>query len=125
MESCSGILISLSIINDTYGHAAGDAAIIAVAKILESVMEGQGLTGRLGGDEFICILSEVDEDNYAIEFENKVKNMLTVYNMESKQEYELSISFGFAIWKHDDFRPLDDILAESDKSLYKKKQNFR
>jgi diguanylate cyclase (GGDEF)-like protein len=40
-------------INDTHGHAAGDAALVATATMLRTVLRGNGICGRVGGDEFV------------------------------------------------------------------------
>ena len=48
-------------INDTHGHAAGDAALKHVAEILEQSTRESDIVGRLGGDEFGVILAQVDE----------------------------------------------------------------
>ncbi|MHA1536908.1 MAG: GGDEF domain-containing protein [Alphaproteobacteria bacterium] len=49
-------------INDTYGHAAGDAALKHVAEVLEQSTRESDIVGRLGGDEFGVILAQVDEN---------------------------------------------------------------
>jgi len=49
-------------LNDTKGHAAGDAAILKVAKILAANVRESDIVGRLGGDEFGVMLSHADED---------------------------------------------------------------
>ena len=54
-------LNGLKEINDTYGHAAGDAAIVKVADILLEHVRESDLVGRLGGDEFGVLLSQADE----------------------------------------------------------------
>jgi diguanylate cyclase (GGDEF)-like protein len=48
-------------INDTYGHAAGDAVLVAVAGRLRSAASGLGTVARLGGDEFVVLLEDVTE----------------------------------------------------------------
>ncbi len=48
-------------INDTYGHAAGDAALLHVAEILLASVRESDVVGRLGGDEFGVILAQVEE----------------------------------------------------------------
>lgn len=52
-------LNGLKSINDTYGHAAGDAALVMVANTLRVNVRGSDLVGRLGGDEFGVLLSRV------------------------------------------------------------------
>src|SRR3712207_9338182 len=48
--------------NDTFGHPAGDALLVRLAKALEAAMTSHGATAyRLGGDEF-CVLASVDPD---------------------------------------------------------------
>ena len=55
-------LNGLKQLNDTKGHAAGDAAILKVAKILARNVRESDIVGRLGGDEFGVMLSHADED---------------------------------------------------------------
>ena len=48
-------------INDTHGHAAGDAALCAIAKVLVDNLRESDIVGRLGGDEFGVILAQADD----------------------------------------------------------------
>lgn len=54
-------LNDLKAINDTYGHAAGDAALLRVAAVLTEHVRESDLVGRLGGDEFGVVLAHADE----------------------------------------------------------------
>ncbi|MGW3729446.1 GGDEF domain-containing protein [Streptomyces sp. NPDC000851] len=47
-------------LNDTYGHAAGDAALIATAERLRTWCGRNGTAGRLGGDEFVAVIRDLD-----------------------------------------------------------------
>ena len=54
-------------INDTYGHAEGDAALQAIARVLSAQARPYDVVGRIGGEEFALVLPEVDGDGaYAI-----------------------------------------------------------
>jgi diguanylate cyclase len=50
-------------INDTYGHQAGDAVLQTVAMRLKHTTRGDDTISRFGGDEFICVLTELHEQN--------------------------------------------------------------
>jgi diguanylate cyclase (GGDEF)-like protein len=49
-------------INDAFGHAAGDFALIHVAELIATAIRSTDVAARLGGDEFALILDEIDED---------------------------------------------------------------
>lgn len=49
-------------INDLYGHDAGDAVLIAIAKRLHSITRSEDVVGRLGGDEFVVLIDHLDND---------------------------------------------------------------
>lgn len=54
-------LDGLKLINDRFGHPAGDAALVEVAKIIVASVRASDCVGRLGGDEFAVILERADE----------------------------------------------------------------
>lgn len=54
-------LDGLKLINDRFGHAAGDAALVEVAKVIVASVRDSDCVGRLGGDEFAVILERADE----------------------------------------------------------------
>ena len=52
-------------INDNYGHAAGDKLLVAVARILEETFRTDDIVARVGGDEFVALLSGSDNEEMA------------------------------------------------------------
>jgi diguanylate cyclase (GGDEF)-like protein len=48
-------------VNDTFGHEAGDALLVEIARVLSTVTREYDIVGRWGGDEFIVLLSQVDD----------------------------------------------------------------
>ena len=50
-------------VNDTYGHAAGDAVIKRVGEMIEQALRGTDKAARFGGEEFVVLLREVDEES--------------------------------------------------------------
>lgn len=55
-------LDGLKVINDQLGHAAGDAAILHIAKVLQANVRSSDIVGRLGGDEFAVLLFHADTE---------------------------------------------------------------
>lgn len=52
-------------VNDTHGHAAGDAVLRCVASVMKSALRGTDVLGRVGGDEFVVLLVESDPEQSA------------------------------------------------------------
>ncbi|SHH89664.1 diguanylate cyclase domain-containing protein [Clostridium grantii] len=117
-----GDIDKLKFINDAYGHQEGDFAIISIANILEQALYGTGKVGRLGGDEFICIIINADESNYKETFCENVDNLLEIHNKQEKRFYNLNISLGFSLWKPNGELTLNQLLNRADTNLYKNKR---
>lgn len=110
-------------INDTLGHAAGDAAITHIAKTLVENLRDTDVIGRLGGDEFCIILAQADEtrarDKAAILTEAVQRRPL---QWEGKT-VELSVACGVYALK-----PGDDpstALAAADRAMYSDKSQIK
>ena len=68
-ERQSGYLFMIDVdnfkeINDTYGHAAGDAVLVGIGTILRDVFRKEDVVGRIGGDEFVAFVSREDGRNF-------------------------------------------------------------
>lgn len=84
-------------INDRYGHAAGDAAICALATTCRTMARQIDIVARLGGDEFAILLLEVDLEN-ALTIAERIRTSIantTIKNFESK-EIKFTVSVGVA-----------------------------
>lgn len=69
-------LDSFKPINDTYSHEAGDAVLIEIAKRLEKMCLPSGVVGRLGGDEFICALSDLSHADDVMTFAQQIASAI-------------------------------------------------
>jgi diguanylate cyclase (GGDEF)-like protein len=98
----------LKSVNDSEGHAAGDALLRAVAAAIRSHLRSYDPIVRFGGDEFVCALSESDLDAARRRFEG-ISEMLA----EARQS--ASISFGLAPLRPGD--SLEDLVARADAAL--------
>lgn len=98
--------------NDNFGHELGDKLIKWSAKFLQKYVKG--LIFRIGGDEFVCILEDIDE----LEF-NKVLETLST---EIKNYGEVHISIGNT-WDKDS-SAIESLIAKADENMYAKKQAY-
>jgi diguanylate cyclase (GGDEF)-like protein len=110
----------LKFINDTYGHLAGDRALIDTARVLRESCREADIIARLGGDEFVALLS-VDSDQTAEIVCERIKNRVELHNTEASRDYELSLSVG-AKRSQAEGTMLADLLAQADTALYEQKR---
>ena len=113
-------------INDTHGHAVGDAALIRVAKLLKEIFRDRGWVFRYAGDEFVAILRDCNE-NQAAALCNDVLSRVSNCLSEEKEGFPLksiSLSIGFSIFP-DDQNVISEVLHLSDRALYASKQAGR
>lgn len=107
-------------INDTYGHGAGDEALIRTADILRSCFPEE-LIARLGGDEFvIAILGERELEALERLAQSLVSRVRQMFGA-SKRLHILSASVGVA-QAEDEHIDIDLLLQQSDIALYEAKQ---
>lgn len=95
----SGIVIygdidGLKKINDNYGHAAGDKAIIAEAQLLKKAFRSTDVIGRMGGDEFAIVAPSLGIAKY-MEIRKNLDKACESWNRESGEPFALSISLGY------------------------------
>ena len=124
-------------INDTFGHAEGDRALVLTAEALKQVTEcvkAQIFIGRYGGDEFTLFIQAAEGENVpeqAAEEENvpeqaaeAIRNALAVKQAENRLPYDLKVSIGY-----DELRDRNDTmeacLARADEKLYENKRKNR
>jgi diguanylate cyclase (GGDEF)-like protein/PAS domain S-box-containing protein len=113
------------LINDTWGHAAGDAVLQHFAHSLKMLARKTDHIGRLGGEEFVIVLPETDEQG-AITFAEKVRT--TVFASEvtfDKTMINYTVSIGVATCHDRKAENADTILQRADQALYKAKTTGR
>ncbi len=110
-------------INDTFGHAVGDAAIIESAEILKRVCgRGGYFLARYGGDEFVvaAVRRHGSDMNDVIE---QVNSEVALSNASSDQPYRLSFSMGHAHLHEGDPRGVEGLIRAADRWMYTKKRS--
>ena len=109
----------LKYINDTYGHIAGDKAIVRVAKAIKESIRSADVVARIGGDEFIIVFPSTT----AKAAERVVKRIKeTTKNIRVKEGFKLGVSLGVAELnkKH---KLAEDLIDSADKDLYEAKKD--
>jgi diguanylate cyclase (GGDEF)-like protein len=110
-------------INDTYGHSEGDKALIAAANIIKNTFRESDVSARIGGDEFVVIITGTTEVNGGAIIERLQKN-LHCYNNAAKNPYRLSLSAGIV-----DYDPgknpcsIEALLKKADELMYENKRS--
>ena len=114
-------LDGLKLVNDTFGHAAGDVMLQRTAAMLREVLPEPTLIARVGGDEFVVLLTEVDESLL-----RQAYGKLQAYKqagMQESEEFPLQISVGYR-YRYQcepDSNELDQMLKEADDEMYRQK----
>lgn len=111
-------------VNDTYGHETGDRVLKIYSKSLLKVFSRIGFVGRMGGDEFMVILSGLSEE-VAKRLCKKLEEILVEDSKELDFEYTISTSYGIATRPKGSYTPIEDIMVEADEKMYKFKEEHR
>ena len=108
-------------INDSFGHTLGDALIIEVANILKNIIDQKGIVGRLGGDEFLVLLTDITENSFAQNILEEIINRLNKKILINEVAISTSASFGIALYPIDGDN-FEDLLKNADTAMYKAKE---
>jgi two-component system cell cycle response regulator len=98
-------------INDEHGHAVGDRVLVAAAQALRRGMRAEDVLGRLGGEEFLVLLPDTDEDAAAV-----AADRLRLAVARADGPARVTASAGWAVLA-DDEGP-DDLVRRADTALY-------
>ncbi len=110
-------LDDLKAINDSYGHAAGDQALMHLASIVGGLVRAEDVFGRLGGDEFVVFMPFADHDGatrLAERFRDAIARRPLVFE---GTELTITASFGVARLRDSDESPLD-LFNRADQAMY-------
>ena len=114
-------LDGLKQINDKFGHAEGDRALIATAQVLLATFRDVDIVARLGGDEFSVVVVDADE-SLEEALRARLLRQIEARNTREDASYTLSLSVGTARQTARKPRTMDELLARADEALYKVKR---
>lgn len=116
-------LNDLKKVNDTMGHAYGDAMIKGFADILHSVFRGDDFVGRYGGDEFIAVLQNVEVSSVQ-SILKRVSEEVRRHNSSNKNIF-ISYAYGFAHSDQVKDETVDRLLNRADNNMYIYKKEYK
>ena len=111
------------IVNDTFGHAVGDAALRFAANAIRSRVRASDHVGRWGGEEFVVLIIDTGRAG-ALTLADDVREAIEEARLSlNGQSITLSASVGVAEWQRGE--TLDDVLGRADVALYQAKEAGR
>ncbi|HBA34241.1 MAG TPA: GGDEF domain-containing protein [Gammaproteobacteria bacterium] len=108
-------------INDRFGHAEGDKALVAFADQLKGACRDSDIPVRLGGDEFALLLINTTLD-IAEGFISRFKESVDTYNESVNRGYDILFSHGIVAFDHQKPSTIQEMLTEGDAEMYRRKQ---
>jgi len=112
-------------VNDTSGHEAGDAALVALAEALRGGCRGVDLPARIGGDEFSVLMPETSASEAAV-LANRIRQAVGEYVVSVQgAESKITLSMGVTDLNAGPISSPEDMVKLADRALYAAKQQGR
>ena len=118
-------LDKFKVVNDTFGHLAGDAVLVEFARRAKSELRGGDLLARYGGEEFAMVLTRTELKD-AVQVAERIRQSTAAEPVEF-EEYSIPITVSIGICCDHDLQDRDsrDLLVSADEQLYIAKQSGR
>jgi len=126
-ENFSAVLVDLDnfkIINDTFGHDAGDAALETAAKLLKDSLRENDFIARYGGDEF-CMVLNISNKTDLEKAVNRIRRFVERHNKSSDKPYKIEFSMGYDVYDRKSNLSMEKFLKKLDIMMYANKQSDR
>jgi diguanylate cyclase (GGDEF)-like protein len=111
-------------LNDTYGHAVGDRALVAVARVLQTTVRDCDVVARLGGDEFSILALDADGAGARI-IQRRIEERLAILNASGELPTAIALTIGYTRVRPTDLASVCELLARADQLLYARKRRRR
>ena len=104
-------------INDTYGHSVGDRVLTRIAETIGSVFRETDVVGRIGGDEFLILMKNVDKRKAVERKAQELVDAMRMAGWDGEPESRPTGSVGATIFRSE-AQSIDTLYAEADEALY-------
>ncbi len=108
-------------VNDTLGHPVGDSLLKQVAERLTGLLRGEDTVARIGGDEFVILLTGLKDENYSTMLAERVIEILKPSFKIDEHEIYSSFSIGIAIYPNDG-KDSETLFKNADSAMYQAKE---
>lgn len=114
----------LKIVNDTYGHAEGDALISIACDAMKASIRQMDTLCRMGGDEFLILFPECDLPDAELVWDRIIES-LNEYNSRSLKPYKVSMSHGILEYSPASRDSIEHLLKRVDALMYREKRDYK
>ncbi|MDQ6951800.1 MAG: EAL domain-containing protein [Mariprofundales bacterium] len=111
-------------VNDTLGHDVGDILLKEVAQRLKGCVRGTDIVARIGGDEFVAMLTNIDHVEDVMVIASKMQKVLEEPVIHEQHEIRISVSIGISMFP-DDGSKKDELMRKADVAMYQVKESGR
>lgn len=112
-------------LNDTYGHPAGDYALVFVAKVIKQTLRSHDFIARFGGEEFVLLLPETPADRALLACERVRRGIEQSEIIFEDRRMPVTVSLGVASLPHQLLNKPTDLISLADTALYDAKRTGR
>ncbi len=117
-------LDQFKVINDSLGHLMGDQLLVAIANQLQLLMGANHFVSRLGGDEFIILIEDLEGTETAVNLAEQILSNLRSPLVFGDRDIFISTSIGIALWDRTLLKA-DDLIRNADIAMYRAKLGGR
>ncbi|EOU2462940.1 diguanylate cyclase [Vibrio navarrensis] len=108
-------------VNDQYGHTAGDEVLCVMAQRMKTITREEDTLARFGGDEFIMILSDIDDKHRTTQIVTRLLGSIAKPLHVSGYEMSLSASIGISLYPENRDISADTLIQQADEAMYQAK----
>ncbi|WP_158885415.1 ligand-binding sensor domain-containing diguanylate cyclase [Rhodanobacter sp. L36] len=111
-------------INDTYGHQAGDAALLSIARHLQSHVRNDDRLGRYGGEEILMLLPGINKVDAEQRMRGIQAQVSAVPHVWEGKKFTVTLSIGL-VWIGNEAATVEELIRRADAALYLAKHSGR